>query len=91
MSPQDKAIISPPSRYATPDDFTPEWIAQVRGAIAAGPKRDGSVPYEVRGGFPACIEVRVPSDKWHLLNLPTNGTEFASIGDRDAILAKLHG
>lgn len=91
MSPADRQILNPPTHYASQEDFTPEWIAQVRGAIAEGPKRDGSVPYEVRAAFPACIEVRVPNDKWHLLNLPTNGTEFASIEDRDAILAKLHG
>lgn len=81
MSPADKAIISPPSRYATPEDFTPEWIAQVRGVLI----RDG---LKVRGGFPACIEIRGP-EAWQPLLLPTGGIEFTGKKDRDAILDML--
>jgi hypothetical protein len=91
MNETDKAILSPRPGYASVQDFTPEWIAQVNQAIAAGPNRDGNHPYEVRPGFPACIEVGSDKGGWHRLNLPTNGCEFESVQGRDEILARLHG
>lgn len=81
MNPADKQILNPKARYATPEDFTPEWIAQVRGVI----QRDG---LKVRAGFPACIEIKGPNG-WQALLLPTGGIEFTGKKDRDAILAKL--
>jgi hypothetical protein len=84
MDPVSKAILSPRPGYASAQDFTPEWIAQVRGAIAAH-------PYEIRPGFPVCIEVGSDKGGWHRLNLPTNGCEFESVQARDEILARLHG
>jgi len=78
---QDRAILSPPKRVATESDFTPEWIANVRGVI----QRDG---HKLRAGFPACIDVLGPNG-WQPLNLPTNGIEFTGKRDRDVILRKL--
>lgn len=83
MNDTDKQILNPKARYATPADFTPEWIAQVRGVII----RDN---LKVRAGFPACIEIKGPTGYQPLL-LPTNGIEFTGRRDRDAILALLHG
>lgn len=81
MDPQSKAILNPSARYATLSDFTPEWIAQVRGVI----QRDD---LKVRAGFPACIEIKGPNG-WQPLMLPTNGIEFTGRKDRDAVLEML--
>jgi hypothetical protein len=81
MDPQSKAILSPRPGYAAVADFTPEWIAQVRGVIV----RDG---LKVRAGFPACIEIRGP-EAWQPLLLITNGIEFTGKKDRDAVLEML--
>ena len=84
MNPADRAILSPKARYATVEDFTPEWIANQRATVI----RD---KHKLRAGFPACIEVRGPRE-WQPLLLPTNGIEFEGKKSRDAILAKLtHG
>ncbi len=81
MNDQDKALLSPPKRVALVEDFTPEWIAQVRGII----QRDG---HKLRAGFPACIDVLGPNG-WQPLNLPTNGIEFEDKRARDEILRRL--
>ncbi len=81
MNDTDKALLNPPKRVATLEDFTPEWIANVRDIIA----RDG---HKLRAGFPACIEVRGPRD-WQPLMLITNGIEFTGKRDRDEILRRL--
>lgn len=51
MHPTDKAILNPPTRYATADEAPEKWIAQVREIIRRPPG------HKVRAGFPACIEV----------------------------------
>lgn len=81
MNPHDRAILSPPTRYATADEAPEQWIAQVREII----RRDG---HKVRAGFPACIEVH-GSLGWQPLNLWTNGVEFTGKRDRDAVLRRL--
>lgn len=81
MNPADRAILNPPKRVAVESDFTPEWIAQVRGII----QRDG---HKLRAGFPACIDVLGPNG-WQPLNLITNGIEFEGRKARDAVLRRL--
>jgi len=81
MNPTDRAILSPPKRVATVDDFTPAWIANVRGII----QRDH---HKLRPGFPACIDVLGPNG-WQPLNLITNGIEFEGKRARDEILRRL--
>ncbi len=81
MNPADQAILRPPTRYAGVADFTDEWIANVRTII----QRDG---HKLRTGFPACIEVKGPT-QWQPLNLPTNGIEFDGKRSRDEIFRRL--
>lgn len=81
MNDTDKALLNPPRRVATLDDFPLAWLEQVRAII----KRDG---HKLRAGFPACIEVSGPNG-WQALNLPTNGCEFEGKHARDTILRRL--
>lgn len=81
MSPQDKALLTPPKRVASEQDITPEWIAQVRAIIT----RD---KHKLRAGFPACIDVLGPTG-WQPLMLQTNGIEFEGRRARDAVLRRL--
>jgi len=83
MNPTDKAILSPRIAPLAAADIPPKWLHQVREIVV----RDG---HKLRAGFPACIEVRGPTD-WQPLNLCNNGIEFVGKRDRDQALAWLTG
>lgn len=78
--------LNPSAHPIRADEFSAQWIANVRHAIA----RDG---HATRPGQGAWIEVQNPNqpEVWQPLNLPSNGIHFASAADRDAVLEKLVG
>lgn len=74
-----------PKPPITAAEVPQEWIDAARETVI----RCGLA---IRAGSEAVIEIKsATTNRWCALCLPGSGTSFATVGDRDAVLAALNG